>query len=59
MDCFSKCLISGDCNIFYIMVFNLTWIIKNSTLRIVKNCGFYIHQEKPDEYFKIVRDFLK
>lgn len=33
--------------------------IKTSALHIIKNCGHFVHIEKPDQYFNLIREFLE
>ena len=32
--------------------------LPNAELRIVKDCGHFVHVEKPEEYFPVIEQFL-
>ena len=53
-------IIHGDTDIIpTASIEKMSRAIKNSELHIVKNCGHFVHIEKPDLYFNTIRAFLE
>lgn len=39
-------------------VYKMKALITDSELHIIKDCGHFVHVEKPDEYFSLIENFL-